>query len=398
MIRNKPEQKKTWKEVGKDIGWSVFTYAVTAILGAIAAILGVHPEKIVEKEFHYVLSKGVELPDGEIKGFGWHNDPNAVEETIKRSKFPVFAKTPAGEVATAELPDKVFLWDIAKESIGRYIPTRDQKQVGSCVAFGGILAVEYLQVVQRYAAIKAGIPPPEFKDLSQEYSYGVSRVQIGKGVLRGDDGSTGSWMAEAVNKYGVVARGVYFNKFDLSEYNEATCRKYGDNGPPSELIAEGKLHLVKSYSPIRTTDELQHALASLYPVTVASNIGFGNSSRQWVRDRDGVLQESGSWGHMMCFTGYHKHPTRGLLFAITNSWGISWCRGDKGAGDPPDGTFYVTEKTAQRMLNQGDSWSYSNLDDFKARVLDWFVKVEQGNNFLTLNFLRHYGKTARYNR
>lgn len=370
-----PEDKKDCKRFGKDVAWSVCTYLATAVLGALCAVIGIHPQKIIEKEVQYIVGNGVQLPDGEFKAFGWNNDPAAIATATKNLRFPVFAKTPAGEVADDELPAKAYMWDLAKKALGHHIPTRDQKSVGSCVAFGGIAAIEYLQVAQMVAAMQAGLPPPEFKDLAQEYSYGISRVQIGGGRLRGTDGSIGVWFADGVQKYGVVARGRYFNTIDLLEYNESRCRRYGDDGPPKELLPEGKLHLVKAYSPIKTTDELKRSLASGYPVSVASDVGFGNSSRSWVRDKDGVLQASGSWAHQMVIIGYQQHPTRGLLFCVLNSWGPSWVSGPKGDGEPPDGSFFVVAKTAQRMLDAGDSWSFSNLDGFKARSLDWFVKA-----------------------
>jgi hypothetical protein len=364
------DKKRSWGQIGKDIGWSVFTYVVTALLGAGAAILGIHPEKIIEKEFHYVVGSGVELPDGEFRAFGWEANPQAVEEAVKGMKFPVFSKTPAGAVDEEVLPDKVYLWEAARYGLKRDIPVRDQKSVGSCVAFGAVAAVEYLQAVQIAKQIKDGRVPAEFRDLSTEYVYGISRVQIGGGRLRGTDGSVGIWAARGLVEYGVVARDIY-GSIDLRTYNESTCRRYGDYGPPQELLPIGKQHLVGAISPVKTTDELRHALASGYPVTTASGVGFG-SRGPWKRDADGILYESGSWQHQQAFIGYTKHPTKGWLFAVMNSWG-NWIGGPKGMGDLPEGSYYVLESTAKRMLRADDSWAISSFGEFNPNILDWFV-------------------------
>ncbi len=365
---------KTWKQHARDVVWSGVTYLATATLGAVAAILGIQPQKIIEQQVQLIAANTVTGNDGVVRSMGWDYDPVAIAGVKAGLKYPVFAKTPVGEMAEADLPDYVGLWDLATKAIKQQIPTRDQKQVGSCVAFGAVCAVEYLQVAQMVAQMLIGLPPPEFKSLSQEVMYGLARVQIGGGQLRGSDGAVGAWAAKAANEYGVVARAKY-GSVDLTEYSESRCRQYGDNGPPKELLPEAKLHLVKSISPIKTTADLRRALANCYPVSVASNVGYGMRG-PYVRDNDGILNPSGSWSHQMCFIGYYKHPTRGYLYCIMNSWGREWVKGPRGQGEPPDGSFWVTEANAQRMLNADDSWAFSNLADWAKQPLDWFVKVE----------------------
>jgi hypothetical protein len=115
---------------------------------------------------------------------GWVRDDDAVKAVADSLPHPVFAATPAGQVET--IPDRVHLWDYAKVAISKHVPTRDQGSVGSCVSFGAACAVEYQECVIRVVALKAGQPPPDFKDVSQEVIYGGSRVQIGGGRIRGD--------------------------------------------------------------------------------------------------------------------------------------------------------------------------------------------------------------------
>lgn len=291
---------------------------------------------------------------------GWVNDPEAVKAVVGSLPIKSFSQTPAFRGPD---PDQVFLWEAERKVLGHTIPCRNQGQVGSCVSFGAAAAVERLMCVQ--IAIEGR--GEEFKDVAQEVIYGGSRIEIGGGRIRGD-GSVGAWAAQWCQKYGVVARGVYGN-VDLSQYSEQTCRAFGRNGVPPDLETIARQRPVKSIVPVATPDECRKALASGYPVTVASDQGF-----TMVRDRDGFCKASGSWGHQMCIIGYQKGSRPG--FWIQNSWGADAFTGPVGAGNPPDGGFWAEERVVARMLAQGDSWAYGDLNGFPGRQLnEWFTKA-----------------------
>lgn len=296
---------------------------------------------------------------------GWTDDPSQVEAIATTLPFKVFSDTPAGQ-AQDELPDRAFLWEYATKVLGKPIPTRNQGGVGSCVAFGAAGAVEYLMVLQIAFGAKE-----EWKEVSQEVIYGGSRVQIGGGQIRGD-GSVGAWAAKWLKDYGVVPRGVYPGGIDLTKYSESTCRDYGERGCPKSLEPIAKLRPVREITRVPTTKDALKALASRYPLTIASNVGFGQRG-PYVRDRDGVLRASGTWAHQMFVIGYVKHPARGWLFCIMNSWDKDWVSGPAGAGNPPPGSFWCDEPTMQRILSAGDSWAFSSLNGFPLRRLDWFI-------------------------
>jgi hypothetical protein len=307
-------------------------------------------------------------PEDARFAMGWVRDDDAVKELAAKLPQPVFANTPAGQVG--DVPDHIYLWDYAKSAIGRHIPTRNQLGVGSCVSFGSACAVEYQMCVIRVQALKAGQPPPEFKDVAQEIIYGGSRVQIGKGQIRGD-GSLGIWGAQFCRDYGVVARGKY-DGYDLTNYSESMCRKLGNTGCPQSLIPEAKKHPTRSISQVRTVEDAKKALASLYPVTIASDVGFGTRG-PYVRNAKGQLRASGSWPHQMCLIGYDKDSG----FYCMNSWGSDWVSGPTGPGNPPPGGFYIEETTVARILSQGDSWAYGDQVGFPSRRLDWLVRGER---------------------
>lgn len=291
---------------------------------------------------------------------GWVNDPEAVKAVVGSLPIKSFSQTPAFRGPD---PDQVFLWEAERKVLGHTIPCRNQGQVGSCVSFGAAAAVERLMCVQ--IAIEGR--GEEFKDVAQEVIYGGSRIEIGGGRIRGD-GSVGAWAAQWCQKYGVVARGVYGN-LDLSQYSEQLCRQLGRTGIPKDLEDIARQRPVKSIVPVATADECRKALASGYPVTVASDQGF-----TMTRDRDGFCRPSGTWGHQMCIIGYQKGSRPG--FWIQNSWGADAFTGPAGAGNPPDGGFWADERVVAGMLSQGDSWAYGDLNGFPGRQLnEWFTQA-----------------------
>lgn len=363
------EAPQTWKQKYGPALWKFCLYALTVLMTALATYLGMPapPPLIVERTVTVTTADEqdvVAAPPDARRAMGWVRDGDAVKAVVTGLPHPRFATTPAAQVQT--VPDHVYLWDIAR-AVGADIPPRDQGSVGSCVSFGSACAVEYCECVAIAAAKKVGLPVPEFKPVAQEVIYGGSRVQVGGGRIRGD-GSTGAWAAKWCHDYGSVARGKY-GRYDLSNYSERTCRTFGSRGCPSELVPEAKLHPTRSISLVNTTDDARKALASGYPVTVASDVGFGNRG-PYVRNAKGQLRESGEWPHQMCFIGYDNRSG----FLCMNSWGPDWVSGPTGPGNPPAGSFYVEESTAARMLGQGDSWAYADQVGFPARNADdWFI-------------------------
>lgn len=358
---------QTWRERLAPLAYKVVALLLTAFLGALATWLGLPPQVVTQiVEAPALVETTGPAPPPDARGAtGWVRDDDAVRAVAETLPHPVFADTPAGQAES--IPDRIYLWDAAREATGYPIPARDQGSVGSCVPFGAACAVEHTQCVAMVAAKRAGQPPPEFRAVAQEPIYGGSRVQIGGGRIRGD-GSVGAWAARWCQDYGSVARAKY-GAIDLTAYSESRCRAWGNTGCPAELIPEAKAHSTRTISQVRTTAELKRALASGYPVTVASDVGFG-SRGPYTRNAKGQLRASGTWAHQMCFIGYDAASG----FYCMNSWGAKWVGGPPGPGEPPAGGFYVEEQTAARMLGQGDSWAYGDTVGFPARAIDnWFI-------------------------
>jgi len=310
-----------------------------------------------------VLTPPVRQADEEpIRAFGWVDDPHAVQAVANANCFARFCDTEAFGAAY-EGPDDVFLWDACRQATGDLLPPRDQRGVGSCVAFGTASAIEHLLCVQI-----ANGSSEEYRDLAQEVIYGGSRVEIGGGTIRGD-GSIGAWAARFATRYGVIARGRY-GSHDLRNYDEARCREFGSRGVPDELEPLAKQHPVKSASNVRNWDECRSAIRNGYPVAVCSSQGFAMQ-----RDAEGFCRASGTWAHCMAIVGIRGGSRPGAF--LLNSWGSNAHTGPRGPGDPSPAGFWADAHVVDRMLKQGDSWAFSHAVGFPARKLNWYAKRDR---------------------
>lgn len=320
--------------------------------------------------------------DGSMN-FGYHADDDAVQRTAAAMQFARFGDTPAGK--QANIPDHVYLWQYYPNGA----PIKNQGSVGACVSFGTDGAIEDTMIAQ----IKVNKADEEFKSICEEVTYAGSRVEIGGGRLRGDDGSNGAWAVEFVKTRGVVAREVITTKtgksYDLRKFDPVRCRAWGDSGVPDDLEDVAREHPVKDATLIKSIEELKKALAQGYGVAVCSAIGFADDNAGRVpgtRDSRGVVKARGRWDHCMKFDGYHTED--GQLFVhITNSWGATAHKGPVGWGNPNTAGFWVSEADADRMIRTGKcTWAFSGVKGWPARESEWFVQNREGpaRNFARL--------------
>jgi hypothetical protein len=281
--------------------------------------------------------------------FGWIDDPDAVRECVAAMDCRPF-RTTAAFAAPWEGPDDVFLWDAARQATGAVLPPRDQKAVGACVGFATASAIEYLLCAQ----ITNGAEEA-YRDLAQEIIYGGSRVEIGGGRVRGD-GSVGAWAAKWVKDYGVVARGIH-GRYDLRLYDEARCRAFGRKGVPTELEQLAREHPVRGVARVQSWEECRAAIRNHYPVVVCSSQGFTME-----RDADGFCNPKGTWYHAMAVIGVRGGDRPGGF--LLNSWGPDAHSGPRYPENAPACGFWADAAVLDRMLKQGDSWSFSEAVGF----------------------------------
>lgn len=305
--------------------------------------------------------------------FGWSPNPAATAAYVGSLPEPTIAQTLLAG-APQERKD-AFLW-LPLMSV-KPDWKRGAQGIGDCVSWGAELAATMLMAIQ--AVVHGDAWEAE---AATEPIYGGGRVEANGGRLAGyGDGSYGAAAAKWVRNWGVLLRQDYSAvtgnpDHDLRFYSKDRAKSWGNFGcggqrdergnGPLDLLA--RKHPVKATSLVENAEQLDAALQSGYPVTVASNVGFGRMAR----DSNGIVRASGNWSHQMMFGGV-KWLGINRLFRLFNSWGKS------ASGPDPDivhqavsdCSWWVTDEDANRMLRQGDSFAFSDIVGFPPRVLDF---------------------------
>lgn len=299
-----------------------------------------------------------------VASFGWVDDPTARDAAIKAAGISEFAATPAGQAALAT--DEVFLWRSVRVAAGRaptekWYPNINQGSVGSCVGAGWKHGTDVAVASQSARDGTAWSP------VSAEAIYAGSRVQIGKGQIRGD-GSLGAWAADFVRTYGVTPMAKY-GDLDLTSYSAARARQWGSPGAglPAYLVEVTRKHPVQTTAKVSSWIDVQRAVGQGYPVPVCSMQGFDGMNR----DAEGFAAPRGEWPHCMCFIAIRGGARPGAF--CLNSWGDDAHRGPVYPDDAPTAGFWVDAKTVDKMVRQGDSYAISDVAGFPARKIDWFA-------------------------
>jgi len=250
------------------------------------------------------------------------------------------------------------IWEFAKKVLGgRHLPTWRQ-ETGDCVSMGAVQAGQYMQcyeIVKQYQE-------EEFKLWFPPFIYGVSRVHpdCGNGQLGRRAGSTGSWAAVAMKKYGVL----FSDDAGAPDYSGDLADAWGYRGPPDEAYQLAKDNPVKSCARLRSVDELRAALINYKPCTVASNRGFNMQPREY--NGYHVFTPKGSWAHQMCFVAWMDDPFPAAY--RLNSWGQS-AHGRPLNGEPPGGAWNLAEDIEREMRSGGvEVYAMSAFEGFKGEA------------------------------
>jgi len=180
------------------------------------------------------------------------------------------------------------------------------------------------------------------------------------------EGMTCSQAARFVSTQGGILLRKKYPFADFSVYNSSIGSSWGARGVPKEVLEEGQKHQVKTTSLITTTEGARDALANGYGLSVCSNVGFEST-----RDKNGISNAKGTWMHAMAWIACDdtKEILNETLFLVQNSWGM-WNSGPKRLYQP-EGSFWIREQTARRMLNQNGSFAFSNVEGFPLKDIDW---------------------------
>ena len=294
-------------------------------------------------------------PSDYYKYFGWKDLPAEVERIMSAQPNPTFSQAAPHLRGTAK---NTLLYRAVLQVAGHW--RSDEQGIGDCVSHGCEKAVR-----QTYAAaIAAGLPFEWKGEFSTEAIYVLSRIEIGRGAIGRDDGSTGAWGAEAVKQFGVLLRQKYPG-FDVSDYNSRLAKELGmpKKGLPDELEPVAKEHPVTDFTMLGNFTEVGEAMSNGKAVSFASDQGFSNK-----RDSKGfaaTIREK--WYHQMagilCIV---DGPDPGI--GIDNSW-PPWITGPKAFDDMPEGSFMARPEVIDRMCKVGEAIAYTSLEGWPAQAM-----------------------------
>ena len=256
------------------------------------------------------------------------------------------------------------LWPYFEKAVGKkYVP--NIQTIGDCVGEAGTMGAQFVSGIQ----IAEKKRPEEYKGpFSVEYTYASSRVEIGRGQIRGD-GSTGEWVAQSMQKLGLLPRGLY-GKHDLRVYDGNKGRAWGRPGVgvPDELEALGKQHPIKLAPLVESWEEAADCIAAGSPVLLCSSVGYND-----VCDKDGFLRHDRKWYHAMLLVGADRRAGKREGGCILNSWGPDWLVQRQHELGTPAGAFWADARFIDKAIKQQDSYALSDFVGFRKRNLDYLL-------------------------
>lgn len=283
-------------------------------------------------------------------------------ENFEEEAAPIIAAHPPFQLVDAEGREvvqdnanaNVRFWEVWAKN-GLNVPPNYPQQVGDCTSFSGKNAIENRQGIEigEGKAIR-------FRQVYPPFLYGVGRVQVGKGKVRGD-GAVVAWVVQGMRDHGIL----FADDDGVPPYSGEKAREWGLKGPPQRFLDIASTRRVKTIAPVRTAAQARDAICNGYPVLIGSR--FGSTD---IRERDGrmVARKNTEWAHAMCVIGYDGTGATDY-FCVLNSWGES--AHPAPLQGEPRGSFWVTFSEADREIFQpGDCWSVTDLDGFVENQID----------------------------
>lgn len=304
---------------------------------------------------------------------GWIDNQEFVNVTLATMPAPYFDQA-KGDLVCDEKTE-VLLYEHVRAVTGQDAPKGPQK-IGDCVSWASACFANYMQcVVMALHLQKAGLLSATqqekndfflqdgdgtgrrqiFEPAASEAIYALGRVEVGhqKGSMQ--DGSTGSWNAQAIAKYGYLSRPDLGRLGFSPDYDPNRAKSWGAKGLPDELEPIAHNHLVKMVSQVSNFKDAAALIQNGRPVIVCSNRGFTMQ-----RDSQGFCKPQGVWQHGMCFISV-RWDRPGLL--CNQNWGPNCPTGPVYKAQP-DNTFWVDASVVDYMLSQKDSYSGTELDGY----------------------------------
>ena len=330
-------------------------------------------------EIGYDIAKGYEK--GELCGWLEKRKPGIAKEQFDLlDSRGVFAQLHIRGQTMPTAGRKMMLYSLARKVLGKDTLNYPQ-QIGDCVSFGAKNATEYVTCTQilakaqaihgdDVAAVAAYVAAAriKFRPIFPPYYYGTGRVYVGGGQMGNQEGSLGSWMAEAVQKYGAL----FSDEPGVPAYSGKVAAAWGDPNPGPDLdkwkdFASG--YPVKAVAQVKSWDDLVKAITNGYPCPTASNVGYDMEASS-----DGFHRQTTDWGHQMCIIGVDETYQNGNepYGIILNNWGDvhGHLKDFDNGEDLPVGVIRARRTDIEKHIAAGETYAYSAFQGFPEQQLD----------------------------
>lgn len=286
---------------------------------------------------------------------GSYCDPDATAQFLRSLPMPLFGDTLAGDGAgKVSLAFKAVIQ--FEERTGRK-PYDETQTTGDCVSH-----------CVRGAIDVARANDPDIQS-TEDWIDRTATEPLYGARGHGGQGASCSTIVEWAHKTGgLMLRKKYPDlNLDLTEYDAGIGIRWGSRGVPAAVTSEAKKHQVGTVSLVTSWQQARDAIANGYGLVCCSSVGFDRMRR----DSEGVIPPSGTWHHAMQWHAADDTRPGDCRFCIQNSWGWNAHTGPK-VHDQPEGSFWITQKTAERMIAMGGTYAVSNVAGFPKRQLkDW---------------------------
>ena len=283
---------------------------------------------------------------------GWTPDP----DFARLNPLPLFTNAAPKLSAAGK---ETFLYRALQHFVPDWSPQYQKR--GTCVGQGAKLAGDTLEAVfcKLEGATWVG-------RASVAGMYAGSRVEIAGQPGRWD-GSNGSWVAKYVEKYGMLLLkdiGLPEDSLDADE-NLATKWAASREGIPKEFEDFAKKYPITITAQVTNFDEAAAAIENGYCIVNCSN-RIPSSKK----DKDGFASASRGGGHCQIFWAVRYGNRPGLL--QQNSWSANFAKsGGKYPEDQPAGSVWHDVAECNRILGQGDSFSFAGPGGFQKRKVSF---------------------------
>lgn len=292
---------------------------------------------------------------------GSYCDPIATERLLASLPQPLFGNTLAGAgEGKLSLPFKAV---VAFEVAAGRKPYDEAQTTGDCVSHA-----------VRGGCDQARANDPDIKTKEDWIDRTATEPPYGARGHSGQGASCSEIVGWVHKTGGLMLRKNYPELgIDLTKYNAEIGIRWGGRGVPANVTSVAAKHRVGTVSLVTTWQQARDCIASGYGLVCCSSVGFNST-----RDSQGRCFPRGTWHHAMQWTAADDTRPGDCRFLVQNSWGWTWVSGPK-VHDQPEGSFWITQDVAQRMIDYGGTYAVSNVDGFPKRELkDWGAKEVLG--------------------